>query len=102
MKEFFNTHWKNIVIAILILFGLNKCTVSCNRGNKLNQKDAEIFERDSTINAMNDSIKKLTYEIQVLNEKLTGAQNVANAKDEAIKNITEAKKNINVTVNSKK
>lgn len=102
MKDFLNKHWKNIVIVILVLFSLNKCTVSCNRGNKLKQTNVEIAQRDSVITDMNDTIKHLKSEIQILNEKLTGIQNVANAKDEAIRNITEAKKNINVTVNSKK
>jgi len=102
MKDFLNKHWKNIVIVILVLFSLNKCTVSCNRGNKLKQTNIEIMQRDSVITDMNDTIKHLKAEIQILNEKLTGIQNVANAKDEAIRNITEAKKNINVTVNSKK
>ena len=102
MKDFLNKHWKNIVIVILVLFSLNKCTVSCNRGNKLKQTNVEIMQRDSVITDMNDTIKHLKAEIQILNEKLTGIQNVANAKDEAIRNITEAKKNINVTVNSKK
>ncbi len=102
MKDFLNKHWKNIVIVILVLFSLNKCTVSCNRGNKLKQTNIEIAQRDSVITDMNDTIKHLKSEIQILNEKLTGIQNVANAKDEAIRNITEAKKNINVTVNSKK
>lgn len=102
MKDFLNKHWKNIVIIILVLFSLNKCTVSCNRGNKLKQTNIEIIQRDSVITDMNDTIKHLKSEIQILNEKLTGIQNVANAKDEAIRNITEAKKNINVTVNSKK
>ena len=102
MKDFLNKHWKNIVIIILVLFSLNKCTVSCNRGNKLKQTNIEIAQRDSVITDMNDTIKHLKSEIQILNEKLTGIQNVANAKDEAIRNITEAKKNINVTVNSKK
>jgi inorganic pyrophosphatase len=102
MKDFLNKHWKNIVIVILVLFSLNKCTVSCNRGNKLKQTNIEVMQRDSVITDMNDTIKQLKAEIQILNEKLTGIQNVANAKDEAIRNITEAKKNINVTVNSKK
>jgi inorganic pyrophosphatase len=102
MKDFLNKYWKNIVIVILVLFSLNKCTVSCNRGNKLKQTNIEIIQRDSVITDMNDTIKHLKSEIQILNEKLTGIQNVANAKDEAIRNITEAKKNINVTVNSKK
>ena len=58
--------------------------------------------KSNKLQDMNDTIKHLKAEIQILNEKLTGIQNVANAKDEAIRNITEAKKNINVTVNSKK
>ena len=94
MKDFLNKHWKNIVIVILVLFSLNKCTVSCNRGNKLKQTNIEIAQRDSVITDMNDTIKHLKSEIQILNEKLTGIQNVANAKDEAIKKFKEIVNNI--------
>ena len=52
-------NWKEILIVLLILFGMNKCTVSCNRGSKLNKANQEIVYKDSLNKAMADSIKSL-------------------------------------------
>ena len=49
-------NWKEILIVLLILFGMNKCTVSCNRGSKLNK-------------VMTDSIKSLNVTIANLADK---------------------------------
>ena len=62
-------NWKEILIAILILFGMNKCTVSCNRGSKLNKANKEIVYKDSLNKAMTDSIKSLNVTIANLADK---------------------------------
>lgn len=62
-------NWKTILIVLLIIFGLNKCTVSCNRGSKLNKAEHEILTKDSTINVMSDSIKSLNVTIANLTDK---------------------------------
>ena len=54
--EWIKQHWKEIVIVILVVFGLNKCTQSCTRQDKINESELNIVMRDSTINALNDSI----------------------------------------------
>ncbi len=62
-------NWKMILIIFLILFGMNKCTVSCNRGSKLNKANKEIIVKDSTIKVMEDSIKSLNVTIANLTDK---------------------------------
>ena len=62
-------NWKEILIAILILFGMNKCTVSCNRGSKLNKANQEIVYKDSLNKVMTDSIKSLNVTIDNLTDK---------------------------------
>lgn len=62
-------NWKMILIIFLILFGMNKCTVSCNRGSKLNKANKEIMVKDSTIKVMEDSIKSLNVTIANLTDK---------------------------------
>lgn len=101
MKEFINKHGLKIVIVILILFGLNKCTVSCNRGNEIKKLNNDIESRDSVIKEFTDSVGILNTEISILNEKINGYEGINKAKDEALQKITEAKKNINVTVKRK-
>ena len=62
-------NWKEILIVLLILFGMNKCTVSCNRGSKLNKANQEIVYKDSLNKAMADSIKSLNVTITNLADK---------------------------------
>ena len=62
-------NWKEILIILLILFGMNKCTVSCNRGSKLNKANKEIVYKDSLNKAMTDSIKSLNVTIANLADK---------------------------------
>lgn len=62
-------NWKEILIAILILFGMNKCTVSCHRGSKLNKANQEIVYKDSLNKVMADSIKSLNVTIANLTDK---------------------------------
>lgn len=62
-------NWKEILIVLLILFGMNKCTVSCNRGSKLNKANKEIVYKDSLNKAMTDSIKSLNVTIANLTDK---------------------------------
>lgn len=62
-------NWKEILIILLILFGMNKCTVSCNRGSKLNKANKEIAYKDSLNKVMTDSIKSLNVTIANLSDK---------------------------------
>ena len=62
-------NWKEILIVLLILFGMNKCTVSCNRGSKLNKANHEIVYKDSLNKAMTDTIKSLNVTIANLTDK---------------------------------
>ena len=97
--DWIKTHWKEIVIGLLLIFGLNKCTQSCNRGNELkNIRNVEIFEKDSIIKVLNDSISTMNVRIQVYEEKVTGLNQALSIQDEANKRISEAKKNINVNI----
>lgn len=59
MIEKIKKHWKEILIVLLALFGLNKCTQSCNRDNKLTKANTELYSKDSIIKVYDDSIKNL-------------------------------------------
>lgn len=91
-------NWKILVIIILAIFALNKCTVSCNRSNELNNVKQTVIQKDSVISLQKDSIITLNNTIKLYEEKVNGLQNASEIKDQAIKNITEAKKNINVKI----
>ena len=103
--DWLKNHWKEVVIGILVIFGLNKCTQSCNRQTTIDKKVSQITvienTKDSVINVLNDSIGKLNIRLQVYEEKVAGLNQALSIQDEANKRISEAKKNINVQVRQK-
>lgn len=52
-------HWKEILIALLLLFGMNKCTSSCYRGRVVKNQTIEIQKKDSIIKSQSDSLNIL-------------------------------------------
>lgn len=57
--EFIKKHWKEILLALLIVFSLNKCTVACNRDTKINKLQTEIIQKDSIINKQKEDLDVL-------------------------------------------
>jgi len=53
-------YWKEILICLLVLFSLNKCTQSCSRGTVVDQQKIEIQQKDSIIKSKTDSLNILT------------------------------------------
>lgn len=96
--EWIKAHIREIVIVLLVLFSLSKCTQSCNRATEIDQKTMEIAALDSTLKIANDSINSLNTVIKVYEEKVAGLNQSLSIQDEANKRISEAKKNINVNV----
>ena len=52
-------NWKNILIAVLALFSLGKCTQSCNRSLRVDELESEVATKDSTINSLNKQVELL-------------------------------------------
>lgn len=52
-------YWKEILLCLLLLFAMNKCTTSCSRGNVVEQQKTEIVQKDSIIRAQADSLNVL-------------------------------------------
>ena len=59
MKEKLKKNWKTIVIVLLVLFSLNKCTTSCSRSSTIKKQNIEIVQKDSIIKAKSDSLNIL-------------------------------------------
>lgn len=90
--------WYLVVIAILLVFGLSKCSQSCNRQTTIDTQNVELAKRDSTIKVMNDSIVSLSHKIDLLTNDKTNQEKLVETQQDAINKINEAKKNINVRV----
>lgn len=48
MIEKIKKNWQVILICVLVLFSMNKCTVSCNRQGEIDRLNAQIEQMDST------------------------------------------------------
>jgi len=57
--EKLKANWKNIVLILLLLFSLSKCTSSCSRGKKIDKLNYQIEQRDSIITANGIALDKL-------------------------------------------
>jgi len=91
-------NWYIIVIVILLIFSLSKCTQSCNRQTTIDKTNIELVKKDSTIRVMNDSIVSLNHKIDLLTNDKTNQEKLVETQQDAINKINEAKKNINVRV----
>lgn len=81
-------YWKEILIGILVLFGMNKCTQSCNRQTIINKQCTELNKLDSTILLLKADTLKKAHRIEVLIEQINTANekvNVAVSKSETAK-----------------
>lgn len=103
--ESIKKHWKDILIVLFALMFMSKCTQSCNRAGAYDelkeQTDSTIVVKDSIIKSLNDSCTALNTTIKVYEEKVSGLSQSLSIQDEAAKRISEAKKNISVSVRNK-
>lgn len=120
-------NWKTILIVLLVLFSLNKCTVSCNRQGVIDKQNVEIVKQDSLIKAQNDSIRILnveligkndkedalnnahnlgndyyTYTINKLNDSIKSLKSSNTKKDKEIKKLNGQISNLNIEINKLK
>ncbi|MBO5005633.1 MAG: hypothetical protein J6D03_10540 [Clostridia bacterium] len=52
-------NWKNILLVVLLMFSLNKCTQSCNRSVKIDKLSTEVTVKDSMISSLDSQVKAL-------------------------------------------
>ena len=91
-------NWHIIVIVVLLLFGMSKCTQSCNRSTEINKNIITIEQKDSLIKVLNDSVVTLNHKIDLLSNDKSNQEKLIESQKESLDKINEAKKNIQVTV----
>ena len=95
--EFIKKHGIKILIALLVIFGMNKCTVACNRANEIEKQKIEIVQKDSIINVKSDSLYVLTIRWNDAKNNQTTYQGIALGTKQALIdsiNILKAEKNL--------
>lgn len=92
--EFIKKNWKIIVIVLLVLFGMNKCTVSCNRGTTINKQQIELVQKDSIIKAQNDSLNIFKVRWDENQKGQANYQNLAKGTKQDLENEIESLNNV--------
>ena len=91
-------NWHIIVIVLLLLFGMSKCTQSCNRSAEISKNIVTIEKKDSLIKVLKDSVVTLNHKIDLLRNDKSNQEKLIESQKESINKINEARKNIHVTV----
>lgn len=69
-------NWQIILIVLLAIFGLSKCTQSCNRQGKFDRLQIEYNSLDSAYRAdtvrLNNIINEKTNDLNVMTERVNG------------------------------
>lgn len=63
-------NWKNILIGVLLLFSLSKCTQSCNRSINIDELNKKVSYQDSVISCYKIQVDQLQKDTAQYIEKL--------------------------------
>ena len=91
-------NWQIIAIVLLLLFGMSKCTQSCNRSAEISKNIVTIEKKDSLIKVLKDSVVTLNHKIDILRNDKSNQEKLIESQKESLNKINEARKNIHVTV----
>lgn len=111
--EYLKKHIKMILIILLASFSVGKCSQSCSRANEAEKLRTELHDLEISIDSMKqaefvkttalkDSIVKLNTTISIYEEKMSGLSQIVDLQSLANRQISEAKKNINIKVDQQK
>lgn len=97
-------YWKEILLGLLIIFGLNKCTVACNRDSKINKQQTELVQKDSIIKIQTDSLNLFKVRWDENQKGQANYQSLATGTKQDLMNqinIIENEKNVLIEKNNK-
>jgi hypothetical protein len=65
LVEKIKQHWKVILICLLTMMWMSKCTTSCSRGKEIERQAKTIEVLDSTITSKDSLIRELMFDISM-------------------------------------
>ena len=65
LTEKIKQHWKVILICLLTMMWMSKCTTSCSRGKEIERQAKTIEVLDSTITSKDSVIRELMFDISM-------------------------------------
>ena len=73
LVEKIKQHWKVILICLLTMMWMSKCTTSCSRGKEIERQAKTIEVLDSTITSKDSVIRELMFDISMKDGLLDAA-----------------------------
>ena len=74
LVEKIKQHWKVILICLLAMMWMSKCTTSCSRGKEIERQAKEITLLDSIITSKDSIIREREFELDKNNALLESAE----------------------------
>lgn len=97
-------NWKNILLILLVLFSMSKCTSSCSRGREIDRLNVQIEQLDSIVVAKGIEYDKQSIELQGFKTSIDSYKGIAtgNQRDlvDKISSLTEENRNLTNKINS--
>ena len=97
-------NWKNILLIVLILFSVSKCTSSCTRGRQIDRLNYQIVQMDSVIHANGIELDKLNMRLDDAQISIDSYKGIAtgNQRDlvDKVSTLTEENKQLKSQVTS--
>ena len=63
-------HWKVILLCLLAVLWMNRCSVACSRESKIENLEDHIEYRDSLLSERDSIIREMTFELDMKNALL--------------------------------
>ena len=94
-------YWKEILIGLLVIFSLNKCSTSRSRGSIIKKQNIEISTKDSIIKVQSDSLNILNIRWTDAQKSQSTYQGIALGNQQELVNKVDEMKTTIETMNSK-
>ena len=63
-------HWKVILLCLLAVLWMNRCSVACSRESKIEKLEDQVEQRDSLLSKRDSIIREMAYELDMKNALL--------------------------------
>lgn len=70
LVEKIKQHWKVILLCLLAVLWMNRCSVACSRESKIENLEDHIEYRDSLLSERDSIIREMTFELDMKNALL--------------------------------
>lgn len=79
-------NWKNVLLIILLLFSLSKCTSSCTRGRTIDKLNYQIVQMDSIITSNGIELDKLSTRLDDAQSSINNYKGIATGNQQELIN----------------